>query len=56
MRGIVAFEISITQLEAKQKLSESRTPEDVASVAGGLRATGGDYNIIIADLMGKAAR
>ena len=56
MRGIVAFEISITKLEAKQKLSQNRTPEDVAGVANGLRATGGDANATVADLMEKAAR
>jgi transcriptional regulator len=56
MHGIVAFEIPITQLEAKQKLSQNRMPEDVAGVASGLRATGGDYNTTVADLMVKAAR
>jgi transcriptional regulator len=56
MRGIVAFEIPITRLEAKQKLSQNRTPEDIAGVATGLRATGGDANTTVADLMEKAAR
>jgi len=56
MRGIVAFEIPITRLEAKQKLSQNRTPEDIAGVATGLRTTGGDANTTVADLMEKAAR
>lgn len=56
MRGIVAFEMPITQLEAKQKLSQNRTPEDVAGVATGLRATGSDANTTVAGLMEKAVR
>jgi transcriptional regulator len=56
MRGIVAFEIPITHLEAKQKLSQNRTPDDIAGVAAGLRQTGGDANTTVAALMEKAAR
>lgn len=56
MRGIVAFEIPITRIEAKQKLSQNRRPEDVAGVVAGLRTTGGVYDATVADLMEKTAR
>jgi transcriptional regulator len=32
MKGIVAFEIAVTRLEGKFKLSQNRSPEDVAGV------------------------
>lgn len=38
-RGIVAFEIPITRLEAKAKLSQNRTPEDRRGVIDGLQAS-----------------
>lgn len=56
MRGIVAFEIPIARFEAKQKLSQNRTPEDVAGVAAALRTTGGVYDAAVADLMEKTTR
>lgn len=44
-RGIVAFEIPITRLEAKAKLSQNKTPEDRRGVIEGLQASGnlGDH-------------
>ncbi len=38
MRGIVAFEVSITRLEAKAKLSQNKTPEERVGVVAALDA------------------
>ena len=38
-RGIVAFEIPITRIEAKAKLSQNKTPEERAGVIGALAET-----------------
>jgi transcriptional regulator len=56
MRGIVAFEIPITRIDAKQKLSQNRSAADVAGVAAGLRTTGGVYDATFAELMEKTER
>ncbi len=39
-KAIVAFEIPISRIEGKRKLSQNRPAEDVASAAAGLRACG----------------
>jgi transcriptional regulator len=40
LRAIVGVEVVITRVEAKTKLSQNRTPEDVEGVIAGLRAAG----------------
>ncbi|HJS85580.1 MAG TPA: FMN-binding negative transcriptional regulator, partial [Acetobacteraceae bacterium] len=40
LRGIVGFELPITRLEGKRKMSQNRPREDRAGVAAGLRAEG----------------
>lgn len=42
LRAIVGIEVPITRVEAKDKLNQNRTPEDVAGAIAGLRAAGGD--------------
>jgi transcriptional regulator len=37
MSGIVGFEMTVTRLEGKSKLSQNRSPADQANVAGALR-------------------
>jgi transcriptional regulator len=38
LEGIVAFEIEITRVLAKSKLSQNKSAEDIAAVAHNLRA------------------
>ncbi|NQV82019.1 MAG: FMN-binding negative transcriptional regulator [Alphaproteobacteria bacterium] len=52
--GIVAFEIVVTRLEGKQKLSQNRRPADIAGVEAALRAQGDEANRAVADLMAAA--
>ena len=47
--GIVAFELPLTRLEGKRKLSQNRTAQDVAGVESALRARGGEGNCAVAD-------
>jgi len=53
-RGIVAFEIPVTRLEAKTKLSQNRGMEDRKRVIARLQALGGDDNLQIAQAMRTA--
>jgi len=53
-RGIVAFEILVTRLEAKTKLSQNRGMEDRKRVIARLQALGGDDNLQIAQAMRTA--
>lgn len=39
-RAIVGLELSITSIEAKAKLSQNKSPEDVAGIVDGLRSVG----------------
>ncbi|HEX2706151.1 MAG TPA: FMN-binding negative transcriptional regulator, partial [Candidatus Lustribacter sp.] len=41
MRAIVGLELKVTRVEAKAKMAQNKTPEDVAALAGALQA-GGD--------------
>jgi transcriptional regulator len=50
LRAIVGFELSITRLEGKWKLSQNREPADVAGVKEALARDG---NTALADLMGR---
>ena len=42
LRAIVGVELRITRIEAKAKLSQNRSPEDIAGVVEGLQARGDD--------------
>ena len=42
LRAIVGLQLAITRIEAKAKLSQNRTPEDVRGVIDGLRDAGAD--------------
>ena len=51
MRGIVAFEIPITRLEGKAKLSQNRPAGDQARVRAGLAADSNPWAQAVAALM-----
>jgi transcriptional regulator len=53
--GIVGVEIPIARIEAKWKLSQNRTPEDVEGVAAGLEA-GSERDRRLAEWMRRADR
>lgn len=42
LRAIVGLELRITRVQAKAKLSQHRSPEDVAGIIEGLRGSGAD--------------
>lgn len=42
LRAIVGIELPVQRIEAKDKLSQNRTPNDVAGVVAGLRGVGQD--------------
>lgn len=50
-RGIVAFEIPISRIEGKLKLSQNRKAVDREGAIAGLRAVGGAENLATADAM-----
>lgn len=52
-RGIAAFEIPITRLQGKWKLSQNRKTEDRQGVITALRAQGGDGNEALAGMMAE---
>ena len=54
-QAIVAFEIPISRLEGKRKLSQNR-PSDIESAAAGLRANGDAIGQIVAEQMLDVAR
>ena len=51
LRGITAFEIEVTRVESKRKLTQNKSPADRAGVIAGLRESGGDENLALARLM-----
>ena len=53
LRAIVGVELVISRVEAKAKLSQNRSPEDVAGVVAGLREDG---LTDLADAVARAAR
>ncbi|HXP20885.1 MAG TPA: FMN-binding negative transcriptional regulator [Streptosporangiaceae bacterium] len=53
LRAIVGVEMLVTQVEAKDKLSQNRTPEDRARVITELRTESDPGAIAIADLMAE---
>ncbi len=51
LAGIVTFDIEITRIEGKAKMSQNRKPEDAQGAIAGLRATGRPDDARLADLM-----
>lgn len=54
VKAIVAFEIPLTRLEAKFKLSQNRSKEDAASAADALAKTGDPASLRLAAAMRRA--
>ncbi len=52
--GIVGFEMTVTRIEVKHKLSQNHAAERVAGAIAGLRAQGGAGGAEVADLMSAA--
>ncbi len=52
LRGIVGFEIPITRLEGKRKISQNRPPADRAGVIAGLSAEGRDDVAVLVPVSG----
>jgi transcriptional regulator len=55
LRAIVGIELTITSVEAKEKLSQNRNPEDQAGALAGLRGEPGPGPAAIASLMARLA-
>jgi transcriptional regulator len=53
LRAIVGIELTITSVEAKEKLSQNRNPEDQAGALAGLRGEPGPGPAAIAGLMAR---
>jgi transcriptional regulator len=54
-KAIVAFEIPISRIEGKRKLGQNRPVEDALSAAAGLRASGHETGVSVAEAMVEAA-
>jgi len=55
LRAIVGFELTITRLTGKWKVSQNRTAVDQRGVVRGLRADGGAQSVAIAELLAERA-
>jgi transcriptional regulator len=55
MRNVVGFELELTRLEGKLKLSQNRSRADQAGVVAGLRAQGDPTGLAVAELMAGLA-
>lgn len=53
LQAITGFEIEVTRLEGKQKLSQNRSEADRLGAESGLRTLGDPNSLAIADLMGR---
>ena len=56
LKGIVGFELTITKLEGKFKMSQNRPAVDRAGVVEGLARDGGDTNAAVARLVSDLSR
>jgi transcriptional regulator len=56
LRSIVGFEIRITALDGKWKVSQNRTPDERAAVVAELRARGDAASLAMAELIAGAGR
>jgi transcriptional regulator len=54
--AIVGFKIAITRLEGKWKMSQNRSPQDIAGVQIGLASEDGAPQKAVADIMAKLVR
>lgn len=54
IKGIVAFEMPVTRLEGKRKMSQNRKPEDVRGAMAGLKKTGRADDETVAGIMADA--
>lgn len=52
LRAIVGLQLAITRIEAKAKLSQNRTPDDVRGVIGGLHEAGADASAALVEEFG----
>ena len=55
MRNVVGFELELSRLEGKLKLSQNRSRADQAGVVAGLRAQGDPTGLAVAELMAGLA-
>jgi transcriptional regulator len=53
IKGIVGVEIAITGIEGKWKVSQNRSASDRAGVVAGLRETGGETELAMAELVAE---
>ncbi len=53
LSAICGFEVELSSLEGKLKLSQNRTPEDVAGAIAGLEARGDSASLAVAAVMKK---
>ena len=51
LRAIVGFELRVTRLEGRWKMSQNRTPEEIDGVVDGLRSTGRAVDRDVADIV-----
>ncbi|HEX3755421.1 MAG TPA: FMN-binding negative transcriptional regulator [Rhizomicrobium sp.] len=51
LRAIIGFELAVTRLDGKWKLSQNRSPADIAGVRDGLLREGGEAQATLAALM-----
>ena len=56
LKGIVGFELAISKLDGKWKVSQNRSAEDQAGVADGLRREGGASATAVAALVAEYGR
>ena len=56
LRAIVGFELPITRLEGKRKMSQNRPAEDRAGVVDGLAREGGPGEAVVARMVAEAMR
>jgi transcriptional regulator len=56
LKGIVGFEMPISRLEGKWKLSQNRPVQDRAGVISGLRELGDESSAAMADLMAASEK
>ena len=54
LKGLIGFEITLTSLDGKWKVSQNRTEADRAGVVAGLRDAGAGRNEAMADLVARA--
>jgi transcriptional regulator len=55
LKGIRAFEIEVTEIEGRFKMSQNKNEEERAAVVEGLRQSGSPLEIDVAEMMGDAS-